>query len=188
MTQLDWRHLNVPSSGCGSTVQHQGCWVDASRADGQTVCGYQYRRVRGGFAGLLPEPNREPDVQELSSVWRGMSIYYSVHWRKNLNTELQHQRTIKYTTHVLFLPGWSHSIGSSARVDLDKNLLAIMYNLIRHGRNFGLNYFRTSFCTKLCEAGILPAVLAENKMHSVFLINNNLAWGQKPCFCVISEF
>lgn len=43
--------------------------VDASRADGQTVCGYQQYYVHWGvFAALLPEPNGEPDAEEQSSV------------------------------------------------------------------------------------------------------------------------
>lgn len=43
--------------------------VDASWADGQTVCGYQQYYVHWGvFAALLPEPNGEPDAEEKSSV------------------------------------------------------------------------------------------------------------------------
>lgn len=54
--------------------------VDASRADGQTVCGYQqYCGQWGVFAALLPEPNGEPDAEEQSSVEHagGMNCFLS---------------------------------------------------------------------------------------------------------------
>lgn len=54
--------------------------MDASRADGQTVCGYpQHCGQRGVFAALLPEPNRGPDAEEQSSVEHvgGMNCFLS---------------------------------------------------------------------------------------------------------------
>lgn len=54
--------------------------MDASRADGQTVCGYPHScGQRGVFAALLPEPNRGPDAEEQSSVEHvsGMNCFLS---------------------------------------------------------------------------------------------------------------
>lgn len=51
-------------------ARSEACRVAASRADGQTVCVHQQYTERGVFAGLLPEPNGEPDVEEQSSVER----------------------------------------------------------------------------------------------------------------------
>lgn len=60
---------NVKSSGCVSMAGSRCFRVDASRADGQTVCGYRQHYVRWGvFAALLPEPNGEPDAEEQSSA------------------------------------------------------------------------------------------------------------------------
>lgn len=71
---------NVRSCGCVSTVGSRCFRMDASRADGQTVCGYpQHCGQREAFAALLPEPNRGPDAEEQSSVEhvRGMKCFLS---------------------------------------------------------------------------------------------------------------
>lgn len=61
---------NVNPRGCLSAGGSRRFRMGASRADGQTVCGFALHCGQWGvFAALLPEPNRGPDVQKRKAQW-----------------------------------------------------------------------------------------------------------------------